>query len=250
MTNTARLDLAARLASSRVLIDLIARASAAAVALRLRHMAYLRTLLALSAPVIGLSYYIGRPWRWFSWHPLLMGLAFVAAASSGILIKRKGGRVNTIIHGATMTTAFVLALCGWYVIREQKKMLGKPHHTTWHSWQGLVAIAGYWLGAAGGLAALHPDFGLLKTNAGFRLFHKMAARVSTVSALLAVASGYSKLADSVTTALVAIALLALAVGLSLFEPPKATKGGGGGGSSELPVSSGESEALRASAYSG
>ena len=225
-----------RVASRRVLIDLI--------------MAYLRTLLALSAPVIGLSYYIGRPWRWFSWHPLLMGLAFVAAASSGILIKRKGGRVNTIIHGATMTTAFVLALCGWYVIREQKKMLGKPHHTTWHSWQGLVAIAGYWLGAAGGLAALHPDFGLLKTNAGFRLFHKMAARVSTVSALLAVASGYSKLADSVTTALVAIALLALAVGLSLFEPPKATKGGGGGGSSELPVSSGESEALRASAYSG
>ena len=149
-------------------------------------MADLRTLLALSAPVIGLSYYIGRPWRWFSWHPLLMGLAFVAAASSGILIKRKGGRVNTIIHGATMTTAFVLALCGWYVIREQKKMLGKPHHTTWHSWQGLVAIAGYWLGAAGGLAQLRLYLRLLHAAArdprAFRAVERMQQHYDSAGA--------------------------------------------------------------------
>ena len=91
----------------------------------------LRRALVLAVPCVGLTYYIGRPWRWFSWHPLLMTLAFIAAAGSGILVKRKGGRVNTILHGSAMVFAFVLAMLGWYVIREQKKMLGKPHNTSW-----------------------------------------------------------------------------------------------------------------------
>ena len=101
-----------------------------------------------------------------------MTLAFVAAAGSGILTKRKGGRVNTIVHGYTMLGAFVMALGGWYVIYQQKVMLGKHHNTSWHSWQGLLAIGGYLLGGTLGLCALHPDFGQWRTSKRVRLVHK------------------------------------------------------------------------------
>lgn len=72
--------------------------------------------LGFALPCAGLAAYIGSPWRWFSWHPLLMMLAFVAAAGSGILTKQKGGRENTIMHGYCMIFALLLSLGGWYVI--------------------------------------------------------------------------------------------------------------------------------------
>ena len=80
-------------------------------------------VLGLATPCLILSYYVGRPWRWFSWHPLLEMIAFIAAGSSGILVKRKGGRQNTISHGYAMVAALLLAMTGWYIIYEQKKMV-------------------------------------------------------------------------------------------------------------------------------
>ena len=73
-------------------------------------------MLGFTLPCAALAAYIGSPWRWFSWHPLLMMLAFVAAAGSGILTKHKGGRENTIMHGYCMIFALLLSLGGWYVI--------------------------------------------------------------------------------------------------------------------------------------
>ena len=193
--------------------------------------------VALLVPCLVLTVYIGRPWRWFTLHPLLMTLAFVVAAGSGIAIKKRGGRINTITHGFCMIVAFVLAMAGWYVIHEQKKMLGKPHWTTWHSWQGIVACGGYALGAAGGLIGLHPDFGMLRTSQQLRWVHRTLSRSATVAALLAIGTGYAKLADAYTPAVVAIALLALAAGWSLFEclykPPSLAKGRVGGDDSVI-----------------
>ena len=57
-----------------------------------------------------LSFYIMRPFRWFSLHPLLMLLAFLTAGSSAIDVKQRGGRENTLIHGYTMCMALLLAL--------------------------------------------------------------------------------------------------------------------------------------------
>ena len=56
----------------------------------------------------------------------MMLLGFVAAGGSGILAKRKGGRYNTLVHAYMMGMSFVLSLLGWYVIHEQKNMLGTP----------------------------------------------------------------------------------------------------------------------------
>ena len=174
-------------------------------------------LVLFALPCLAVTLYIGRPLRWFTLHPLLMTLAFVAAAGSGIQMKRKGGRANTVAHGYLMLLAFVLALGGWYVIYQQKNMLGKSHNTSWHSYQGLLTMGGYAVGAVGGLAALHPDFGLYKTNKNLRLAHKTLSRTATLAALAALGSGYSKLGDAVTTAIVALALAALAISLSLVE---------------------------------
>ena len=163
------------------------------------------TILAL-----GFSLFIARPFRWFSLHPLLMLLAFLAAGSAGIEAKRRGGRVNTLLHGYTMCGALVLALGGWYVIYQQKIMLGKPHNTSWHAIAGLVAIGGYALGAAGGLAALHPDFGLARTNLTFRSLHKLSSRLATTVAFIALVSGWMKLDGLLGTTCLGAVLAGLA----------------------------------------
>ncbi len=69
--------------------------------------------------------YAGWPPRWFTLHPLLMFIGFLAAGPIGILFKRKGGRSNTLVHAYAMSLACVLSLGGWFVIYEQKNMLGK-----------------------------------------------------------------------------------------------------------------------------
>ena len=165
-----------------------------------RRAAIFATSLCALVPVVAiLSAYIGWPLRWFSLHPLLMTLGFVAAAAAGILAKRAGGRVNTITHAFSMSAALALALGGWYVIREQKNMLGKPHNTSWHACFGLLALAGYGLGALGGWVALHPDFGVARRNAAFRRAHKWSSRGATAVALGSIVSGWSKLAGTTST---------------------------------------------------
>jgi hypothetical protein len=135
-----------------------------------------------------------------------------------------------------MLVAMSLALGGWYVIYEQKKFLGKPHNTSWHSWQGLLAIGGYAVGGAVGLSALHPDFGRCNKNPRVRLAHKLFSRASTVAALAATATGVAKSADTLPSVLVLVALLALASVLALFERPK-WSASSASGSGSLPPSS-------------
>ena len=80
----------------------------------------------------------------------------------------------------------------------------------------------------GGLLGLHPDYGALTTSKRLRLAHKALSRVATLSAIVAIATGYAKLADKYTSAMVALALAALAIRLSLFgglSPSVARTGG-------------------------
>ena len=148
-------------------------------------------------------------------------LGFVAAASSGILQKRKGGRINTLKHAYSMVTAFAFALGGWYVIYQQKKMLSKPHNTSWHAWMGLLAIAGFAAGAFGGGVAPHPDFGVARRNASIRMLHKLSSRAAAAAAFASVFSGTAKLAGASLTTLVGVALALLAWKMGLLERPGA-----------------------------
>ena len=111
---------------------------------------------------------------------------------------------------------------GWYVIYQQKVMLGKQHNTSWHAALGLFAIGGYALAAAGGLSALHPDWGVAKTNQKLRLAHKLSARTFTAVAFLALATGWSKQDGILTTGALSISLAVLAWVLLLRPQPQAS----------------------------
>jgi hypothetical protein len=165
----------------------------------------------------GLTLRVALPLRWFSWHPFLMLLGFISFACAGIAAKTKGGRTNTLNHGYLMCFATACCLGGWYVIHEQKNMLGKPHITTWHAYFGLAVIILYTLGAAGGLAALHPDFGVARTSQDFRRVHKWSGRFATFLSFVALATGWVKLSSNLETVLL-VGLLALLSWAVLLPP--------------------------------
>lgn len=50
-------------------------------------------LAVLTAVSVGLAVYVGLPWRWFSYHPLLMLLAHLALASVRLRPATRGDRM-------------------------------------------------------------------------------------------------------------------------------------------------------------
>lgn len=121
-------------------------------------------------------------WTWFNWHPLFMLIGFVALAGNAALIKKIGGYENTKAHGIMMWGAVAAASFAWYVIYTNKEMLGKAHLMTIHGKLGFAVMLSYFgLGLAGGVA-LHPDFGIMKTNKTIRFAHKWGGRVVTMLA--------------------------------------------------------------------
>ena len=76
--------------------------------------------------------YLPGKFIWFSWHPLSMIIAFVTVTCNATLIKKIGGRDNTLLHGYLMMGALLLGGWGWYVIHTNKDISNKPHWTTLH----------------------------------------------------------------------------------------------------------------------
>lgn len=117
-----------------------------------------------------------KEWTWFSWHPFCMMIAFVCIAGNAALIKKIGGYSNTKLHGNLMFVGAIIAGFGWYVIYRSKEMRGKQHLTSTHGQLGfavLVGNIGLFLFA---FAALHPDWGVLRTNKLIRFVHKWGGR--------------------------------------------------------------------------
>mmetsp|Transcript_22427 Transcript_22427/g.48970 ORF Transcript_22427/g.48970 Transcript_22427/m.48970 type:complete len:184 (+) Transcript_22427:397-948(+) len=154
--------------------------------------------------VLSFGLYVGMPLRWFSLHPICMLLAFGALAAGGIRFKREGGRQNTISHAWLMASSTAIALAGWYVIYEQKRMLEKPHNTSWHAWTGLVVIFGFATGTVGSWIALHPDTGLRKGNKRVRQGHKRLSQILTCFAWITLVSGCYKTAGLPATLLLMV----------------------------------------------
>jgi hypothetical protein len=121
-------------------------------------------------------------WVWFSWHPMCMLLAYVSLAGNAALIKKIGGYENTKTHGYMMSGAIALASLGFYVIYSNKEMFGKPHFMSIHGKLGVTVLALYFAIGAFGAIALHPDFGIMKTNKTLRTVHKFAGRTATATA--------------------------------------------------------------------
>ena len=94
----------------------------------LRYPIILYTLVA----VIYMIQLRGKGLDWFSWHPTCMFVSFVAFAANAILIKKAGGKQNTLMHGYIMGSTVLLAGFGYYVIYINKEISKRPHLTTSH----------------------------------------------------------------------------------------------------------------------
>ena len=130
-----------------------------------------------------------------------MVIAFVSLAGNAALIKKIGGAVNTRLHGYTrklsykysevicvfilgslMSAATALAGFAFYVIYSNKGINHKKHLTTVHGKLGAAVLVGYTGLAIAGAVALHPDFGVLRTNKTVRAIHKWGGRFLTAAA--------------------------------------------------------------------
>ena len=110
----------------------------------------------------------GAGWRYFSWHPFLMVTGFITMMGVSALIKKKGGYVNTKLHGMISSAGTFMVFGGLYVIYQHKESIGKDHVTTTHAIFGIVTVACCVMAMMAGGVFLHPDFGFDKTNKTIR----------------------------------------------------------------------------------
>ena len=154
---------------------------------------------------------IGAGWRApFSYHPFLMILGFVGLMGSGAVTKKMGGYSNTKMHGYLASAGLVAAFGGLFAIYSNKELLGKPHFLSNHSWGGIMALAGCVVVNVFGGLALHPDFGIAKTNKTFRTMHKWFGRICVLIGWIACLAGLQQLTeDKAKLAMFGLPLLVL-----------------------------------------
>ena len=135
----------------------------------------------------------GKDWKWFDYHPIAMAISFIMLSGLATLLKKIGGYENTKTHGVLFSVATALGGFGLYVIYSNKEMLSKPHFATLHGKLGLASYVAYvGLNLVGG-AALHPDWGILKTNKSLRTIHKYSGRMALMLSWAAAYTGFSNL---------------------------------------------------------
>jgi hypothetical protein len=122
----------------------------------------------------------------FSWHPFLMTMGMTGSMGIAAVTKKLGGYTNTKLHGMLASFGYLLALGGLYAIYHNKNLWNKEHFTSVHGKIGIALMVSMLGPLLAGAVALHPDFGIDKTNKTIRKIHKVFSRI-----LMAVAWGNS-----------------------------------------------------------
>jgi len=163
------------------------------------------------AATVYVSYIKMGVWKWFSYHPAAMLVAYVAIAGNATLLKKVGGKENTQWHGISMGACALLAMFGWYVIYSNKEMMAKPHNKTWHAWSGVTVLVGYIAMAPFSWVALNPTSGIFRTNKTIRVMHKWVGRfLSALAWFVCVLGWFNMNQDTVSRVLFATPLVVLA----------------------------------------
>merc|ERR1719223_1976327 len=122
-------------------------------------------------------------------------VGYVILAGNAILLKKIGGYSNTKTHGILMSTCTGVTCFAWYVIYGLKESKGKDHLTTYHGQLGAgVMVANISL-ALFGLATLHPDFGILRTNKLIRFMHKYSGKLGVALSWVVCVLGFIRMSD-------------------------------------------------------
>lgn len=138
----------------------------------------------------------GAGFRYFSYHPLCMTIGFIGLFGNAIAAKKYvGGYSYTKLHGNLSGLGLAFILYGWYVIYQNKELMGKPHITSNHAKAGLVTI----LSSLGlllfGSIVLHPDWGVGKLNKTYRKLHKLGGKAVVALSWFVCFSGLRQLTN-------------------------------------------------------
>ncbi|XP_004615272.2 transmembrane reductase CYB561D2 isoform X2 [Sorex araneus] len=151
----------------------------------------LRTASGAAAHLVALGFTIfvtvlARPGSsLFSWHPVLMSLAFSFLMTEALLVfspessllrslSRKG---RTRCHWVLQLLALMCALLGLGLVILHKEQLGKAHLATWHGQAGLLAVLWAGLQCSGGVGLLYPKLLPRWPLAKLKLYHATSGLV-------------------------------------------------------------------------
>ncbi|XP_038626621.1 cytochrome b561 domain-containing protein 2 isoform X2 [Tachyglossus aculeatus] len=121
----------------------------------------------------------------FSWHPVLMSLAFSFLMTEALLVfspessllrslSRKG---RARCHWVLQLLALLCAVLGFGLIIYNKEVHGKTHLSTWHGRMGLLTVLWAGLQCTGGLALLYPKLLPHWPLAKLKLYHATSGLV-------------------------------------------------------------------------
>uniref|UniRef100_A0A8C6YWA0 ascorbate ferrireductase (transmembrane) n=2 Tax=Nothoprocta perdicaria TaxID=30464 RepID=A0A8C6YWA0_NOTPE len=121
----------------------------------------------------------------FSWHPLLMALAFSLLLTEALLVfspessplRSLSRKAKARAHWALQLLALLCALLGLAAVAYNKHLHGKAHLGTWHGRTGLLAVLYAAAQSAGGLLLLYPQLAKSWTLAKLKLYHATAGLV-------------------------------------------------------------------------
>ncbi|XP_064374728.1 transmembrane reductase CYB561D2 [Dromaius novaehollandiae] len=121
----------------------------------------------------------------FSWHPLLMALAFSFLLTEALLVfspessplRAFSRKVKVRVHWALQLLALLCALLGLGIISYNKHLNGKAHFVTWHGLTGLLAVLYAGMQCAGGVLLLYPKLVKNWTLAKLKLYHATSGLV-------------------------------------------------------------------------
>ncbi|XP_054450466.1 transmembrane reductase CYB561D2 [Pteronotus mesoamericanus] len=151
----------------------------------------LRTASGAAAHLVALGFTIfvavlARPGSsLFSWHPVLMSLAFSFLMTEALLVfspessllrslSRKG---RARCHWVLQLLALLCALLGLGLVILHKEQIGKAHLATWHGRSGLLAVLWAALQCSGGVGLLYPKLLPRWPLAKLKLYHATAGLV-------------------------------------------------------------------------
>ncbi|XP_068763208.1 transmembrane reductase CYB561D2 [Struthio camelus] len=121
----------------------------------------------------------------FSWHPLLMALAFSFLLTEALLVfspessplRSFSRKVKVRVHWALQLLALLCALLGLGIISYNKHLNGKAHFVTWHGLTGLLTVLYTCMQCLGGVVLLYPKLVKNWTLAKLKLYHATSGLV-------------------------------------------------------------------------
>ncbi|XP_003217609.1 transmembrane reductase CYB561D2 [Anolis carolinensis] len=167
----------------------------------------LRTIFGATAHLVSLGFTIfvavlARPGSsLFSWHPLLMSLAFSFLMTEALLVfspessllRSFSRKARARFHWALQLLSLTCAILGLAIISYNKYLNGKDHFVTWHGQTGLLTVFYASMQCMGGVALLYPKLMKNWTLGKLKLYHATSGLIGYLLGCASLMLGMSSL---------------------------------------------------------